>query len=57
MKPAFRILFLDFGSCLFSRVSGSFNDLLNPLHAHFRRIRNGKPKPFRFDPRLLDVEE
>ena len=33
-------------------VSGTFNYLINPLHAHFRRIRTEKPKPFRFDPRL-----
>jgi RES domain-containing protein len=34
-------------------VAGSFNYLLNPLHPLFRRVRIGKPKPFRFDPRLL----
>lgn len=33
-------------------VSGTYNYLMNPLHAHFRRIRVGKPRPFRFDPRL-----
>ena len=33
-------------------VNGSFNYLINPLHPKFRQIRVGKPKPFRFDPRL-----
>ncbi len=33
-------------------VNGSFNYLFNPLHPKFRQIRVGKPKPFRFDPRL-----
>ena len=28
------------------------NYLLNPLHPEFRRIRIGKPRAFRFDPRL-----
>jgi RES domain-containing protein len=33
-------------------VSGTFNYLINPLHVHFRQIRIGKPRPFRFDSRL-----
>lgn len=33
-------------------VGGTYNYLINPLHARFRRIRVGMPKPFRFDPRL-----
>ena len=33
-------------------VNGSFNYLINPLHPRLRQIRIGKPKPFRFDPRL-----
>jgi RES domain-containing protein len=28
------------------------NLLLNPAHPHFSRITIGKPRPFRFDPRL-----
>jgi RES domain-containing protein len=30
------------------------NYLLNPAHPDFKKIRIGKPKPFSFDPRLLD---
>ena len=31
-------------------IPQELNYLLNPLHAHFKRIRVGKPEPFRFDP-------
>jgi RES domain-containing protein len=33
-------------------IPEDLNYLLNPLHAQFRRIRVGRPKPFSFDPRL-----
>jgi RES domain-containing protein len=33
-------------------IPEAFNFLINPLHADFRKVRVGKPKPFRFDPRL-----
>ncbi len=34
-------------------VPGEHNFLINPLHADFRKIRTGRPRPFRFDERLL----
>ena len=33
-------------------VPGENNFLLNPRHEDFRKLRIGKPLPFRFDPRL-----
>jgi RES domain-containing protein len=33
-------------------IPEDLNYLLNPLHAQFKRIRVGRPKPFSFDPRL-----
>ena len=33
-------------------IPQAYNFLINPMHAEFRKIRIGKPKPFRFDPRL-----
>lgn len=33
-------------------IPQELNYLLNPLHPHFKRIRVGRPEPFRFDPRL-----
>ena len=33
-------------------IPEDLNYLLNPLHARFKRIRVGLPKPFSFDPRL-----
>ena len=34
-------------------IPAETNFLLNPLHPEFRRIRLGKPVPFRLDPRLF----
>jgi RES domain-containing protein len=33
-------------------VPSEKNDLLNPRHPEFRRIRIGRPMPFVFDPRM-----
>jgi RES domain-containing protein len=33
-------------------VTGEVNYLLNPRHPDFRRVRVGKPQPFKFDARL-----
>lgn len=33
-------------------IPQELNYLLNPLHPRFKRIRIGKPEPFRFDPRM-----
>jgi RES domain-containing protein len=33
-------------------IPQELNYLLNPRHAHFKRIRVSDPVPFRFDPRL-----
>jgi RES domain-containing protein len=33
-------------------IPQELNYLLNPRHAHFKRIRVRDPEPFRFDPRL-----
>lgn len=34
-------------------IPAETNFLLNPVHPEFRRIRIGKPVPFRLDPRLF----
>ena len=33
-------------------VTEEWNDLLNPLHADFRKLRISAPKPFDFDQRV-----
>jgi RES domain-containing protein len=33
-------------------VPGEYNFLLNPAHAHFKRLKLSKPQPFEFDGRL-----
>lgn len=35
-------------------VPDESNFLLNPLHPDFRKLKIGKPIPFRFDPRLAE---
>lgn len=34
-------------------VPGEHNFLINPLHADFRKVKAGRPRPFSFDERLL----
>lgn len=36
-------------------VPDEFNYVLNPIHPDFRRIEIGKPRPFRFDNRLVST--
>jgi len=36
-----------------SVITGETNFLLNPTHPDFKKIMNGRPEPFVFDPRLL----
>ena len=33
-------------------IPEDFNLLLNPLHPDFQKLKIGKPRPFRFDPRM-----
>ena len=35
-------------------IPAETNFVINPAHPDFRRIRIGKPKPFEFDPRVLN---
>lgn len=38
-----------------SSIQPEPNYLLNPAHPDFKKIKIGKPVPFAFDPRLLDL--